>query len=140
MRYYAVIDTNVVVSALLKRNSVPDTVVSLALGGVIVPLVNDEILSEYGDVLSRPKFGFDDETLQAFLAAFAAVAINLTAIDTLPWDMPDGKDRVFYEVVMEQRKTEEAYLVTGNLAHFPAKPFVVSPREMLEIIAGDETI
>ena len=32
--------------------------------------------------------------------------------------MPDPKDRVFYEVVMEERKTDDAYLVTGNLSIF----------------------
>ena len=36
---------------------------------------------------------------------------------------------------MEERKTDDAYLVTGNLKHFPEKPFVVTPRQMLEIIA-----
>ncbi len=51
--------------------------------------------------------------------------------------MPDPKDRVFYEVVMEKRKTDEAYLVTGNIRHFPVKPFVVTPREMIDIILSD---
>lgn len=49
--------------------------------------------------------------------------------------MPDPKDRVFYEVVMEERKTDDAYLVTGNLSIFPEELFVVTPRQMLEIIA-----
>ena len=49
--------------------------------------------------------------------------------------MPDPKDRVFYEVVMEERKTDDADLVTGNLNHFSEEPFVVTPRQMLEIIA-----
>ena len=49
-------------------------------------------------------------------------------------ELPDPKDRVFYEVVMEGRKTEEAYLVTGNIRHFPEKPYVVTPRQMLDII------
>jgi len=43
-------------------------------------------------------------------------------------EMPDPKDKVFYEIVMEKRKTEDAYLVTGNIKHFPAKPFIVTPR------------
>ena len=29
---------------------------------------------------------------------------------------------------------EDAYLVTGNKKHFPKKPIVVSPAEMLEIL------
>ena len=46
-------------------------------------------------------------------------------------ELPDPKDRVFYEVVMEKRKEEDAYLVTGNIKHFPVKTYVVTPRQML---------
>ena len=49
-------------------------------------------------------------------------------------DLPDPKDLVFYEVVMEERKEEDAYLVTGNIKHFPEKPFIVTPRQMIDII------
>jgi hypothetical protein len=38
---------------------------------------------------------------------------------------------------MEERKGEAAYLVTGNIKHFPEKPFIVTPREMLDIILKD---
>ena len=44
---------------------------------------------------------------------------------------PDPKDIVFYEVAMSK---EDAYLVTGNTKHFPKKPIVVTPSEMLEIM------
>ena len=47
---------------------------------------------------------------------------------------PDPKDVVFYAVTMEARKTDEAYLVTGNIRHFPLKPYIVTPREMLTIL------
>lgn len=49
-------------------------------------------------------------------------------------DLPDPKDRVFYEVTMEERQNEDAYLVTGNIKHFPMEPFVVTPRAMLDIV------
>ena len=45
--------------------------------------------------------------------------------------MPDPKDIVFYEVALS---VEASYLVTGNIKHFPKKPFVVTPAEMLQII------
>ena len=44
---------------------------------------------------------------------------------------PDQKDVVFYEVALSK---EDAYLVTGNIKHFPKKPFVVTPAEMVEIL------
>jgi len=57
-------------------------------------------------------------------------------IDTNVLDivLSDSKDTVFYKVVMEKRKTDDAYLVTGNIRHFPVKPYVVTPRELLDII------
>ena len=39
---------------------------------------------------------------------------------------------------MEQRRTEDTYLVTGNLKHFPSEHFVVTPRQMLDIIVNNE--
>lgn len=45
--------------------------------------------------------------------------------------MPDESDRVFYEIALSK---EDAYLVTGNLKHFPETPIVVTPAEMLEIL------
>ena len=54
MRYYAVLDTNVLVSALLKTGSVPGQVTAEALYGNIIPILNDEIVAEYEDVLNRP--------------------------------------------------------------------------------------
>ena len=44
MTYYAVIDTNVLVSAMLKWDSVPGNVMELVFGGTIIPVLNDSIL------------------------------------------------------------------------------------------------
>ena len=51
--------------------------------------------------------------------------------------LPDPKDLVFYEVVMAKQE-ENAHLVTGNIKHFPKKPFIVTPNELLEIIKKQE--
>lgn len=48
-------------------------------------------------------------------------------------ELPDPKDRVFYEVTMARRE-DGAYLVTGNKKHFPTVPFIVTPTEMLQIM------
>ena len=49
--------------------------------------------------------------------------------------LPDMKDLPFYEVVMEKRD-DGAYLVTGNLRHFPKETFIVTPRELLDLLAS----
>jgi heat shock protein HspQ len=52
--------------------------------------------------------------------------------------LSDMKDLPFYEVVME-KQNEDAYLVTGNLKHFPPKKFIVTARQMLDILDGKES-
>ena len=56
MIYYAVLDTNVLVSAMLKGTSIPGIIVDYSLNGPIIPLVNSEIILEYREVLSLEKF------------------------------------------------------------------------------------
>lgn len=135
MRYYAVLDTNVLVSAMLKIGSVPFDIVVEALNGNIIPLLNDEIFTEYEDVLSRPKFKFDGNIVKILLDDFKRRAVYVTAdADSVKNLVLDEKDAVFYAVLMEKRKEEDAYLVTGNMRHFPVRPYIVTPREMLAII------
>ena len=136
MKYYAVIDTNVLVSAMLKWQSVPGSILEFSLEGFIVPVLNEEIVEEYRAVLERPKFGLSDDIITDIISSIEKVGLFIDA-EEIDIDLPDPKDRVFYEVVMEQRKEDDAYLVTGNIKHFPKKPFVVTPREMLNIILED---
>ena len=133
MKYYAVIDTNVLVSALLKTKSIPGSILEDALTGRIIPLLNEEIVGEYREVLARPKFHFPKHAVEVLIDGILRRGMFLNACSVNEW-IPDPKDAVFYEVVMEARKTEEAYLVTGNQKHFPIKSFVVTPKEMLEIM------
>nr|WP_315033962.1 putative toxin-antitoxin system toxin component, PIN family [uncultured Lachnoanaerobaculum sp.] len=56
MKYFVVIDTNVLVSAVLKYNSIPGTIIEFAFNGKIIPVLNKEIESEYRNVLLCPKF------------------------------------------------------------------------------------
>ncbi len=139
MKYYAVIDTNVLVSAMLKWESVPGSIINLAFEGIIVPLVNSRILNEYRIVLSRSKFGLPKEIVDNIVKTMELRGLN---VDESPLDieLPDPDDKVFFEVVMEERKTEDAYLVTGNIKHFPVKPFVVTPRQMLDIILNTSEV
>ena len=135
MKYYAVLDTNVLVSAMLKTGSVPGQVVAEAMGGDIIPVVNDAILAEYEDVLNRAKFRFNKRAVKVFLDELRKRAVYAEE-GIIEEVIPDPKDVVFYAVLMEKRKEEEAYLVTGNLKHFPMRTYIVTPREMLDILQG----
>lgn len=138
MRYYAVIDTNVIVSAMLKWNSVPGNILELAIEGPIIPVLNEKILEEYSEVLLRPKFHFTNKIVSDVIEAIKSRAVFIDE-EKNDIELPDPKDRVFYEVVMEQRNSSDAYLVTGNIKHFPIEPFIVTPKEMLNIILSDTT-
>lgn len=137
MKYYAVIDTNVLVSALLRWDSNPGIVMAESLTGKIVPLLNEEILAEYREVLRRPKFHFSQKAVDIVLNGIIkrGIFIDAEPIDEI---LPDPKDMIFYEVVMEARKTSDAYLVTGNQKHFPIKSYIVTPRKMLEILVAEK--
>lgn len=129
---YAVVDTNVFVSALWTKNNQAATyrVASLLQQGKFRALYNEEILVEYEDVLSRPKFKFPKKAIATIIDYVKEYGIHS---DRIPYDeqMLDESDRVFYEVALSK---EDAYLVTSNQKHFPVTPIVVTPAEMLEIL------
>ncbi|WP_295097027.1 putative toxin-antitoxin system toxin component, PIN family [uncultured Fibrobacter sp.] len=134
MKYYAVIDTNVIVSALLKWNSVPGVVLQAVFNGFVIPVYNDEILNEYRNVLNRPKFGFSSELISETISQIESLGVMGNALETVAEAMPDPKDIVFYSIALSHGKTAETHLVTGNVKHFPANPIVVTPRQMLDIL------
>ena len=133
---YAVIDTNVLVSAMLTHNyqSATIKIMEAMFANRIIPLYNEEIISEYEDVLHRAKFGFSEAEVSYYLKTLKKVGIHGQRI-TSSENFPDPKDIVFYEVALSK---ENAYLVTGNKKHFPRTPIVVTPAEMLEILESEE--
>lgn len=134
MAYYAVIDTNVFISALLSKNSDAATVQVLRaiLDGRIVPLYHNEILAEYDEVLHREKFHFREKSIQMVLAAVKEFGVEVFPQPTGEI-LVDMDDLIFYEVAMEKRE-DDAYLVTGNQKHYPIKDFIVTPNEMIKLL------
>lgn len=142
MKYFAVIDTNVLVSAAMAFNrsnedSSPYIILANILAGKIIPLYSDEIIAEYQEVLSRPKFSFGFEPVDTLLNSIKKHGIDTEKAET-DEILPDPKDVVFYQVTLEGQKFQDTYLVTGNLKHFPEKHFVVSPKQMIDIMLKDE--
>lgn len=132
---YAIIDTNIIVSSFITKNPSSSTrrVINSILSGKIKPLYNDEILTEYYDVLSRSKFHLNEVRINELL-----YFIKQNGIDSsrFPYDgeMPDEDDRVFYEVCLSK---EDSFLVTGNLKHFPKTPKVITAAQMMEILDSE---
>lgn len=114
---YAVIDTNIFVSALITHNSNASTarVLESLFLHRIIPLYNDGIIKEYDEVLHRAKFKLSDDQINTVIELVKQNGIDSSRF---PYDgeMPDEDDRVFYEVCLSK---EDSFLVTGNLKHFP---------------------
>jgi predicted nucleic acid-binding protein len=129
---YAVIDTNVLVAAAKshKPDSSASRIVSLVFSGIIQPLVCDEILEEYDCILRLPVLAIPDELSTAILSKFKEDGINPGKTPS-PEQHPDPTDQVFYEICLS---VEDAYMVTNNKKHFPLKPRVVTPTEMISLL------
>lgn len=131
---YVVVDTNVLVSALLSKQDDAATVqvLSKVISGEIIPVYSNLVTKEYREVLARKKFGFSADLVEYLISAIEKYGLLL---DPSPSgiSLPDMKDLPFYEVVLEKRDNE-TYLVTGNIKHFPKEPFIVTPRELLDIL------
>lgn len=132
--HFVVIDTNVLVSGLLGRNSSSPTVGILnhllTSKEVITPLYCEEIYQEYENVLYREKFNFKREEVEEVLQRIKDIGISSQRILSKNY-FPDPKVVVFYEVALSK---EDSFLVTGNIKHFPKVDFVVTPAEMMAII------
>lgn len=129
--YYAVFDTNVLVSALLTKRADSPTVQLLdyVFDGQIILLYNEAIIREYEEVLHRGHFAFSDERVRD-LIDLVKTGLHLDPTDSGE-DFIDEDDKVFYEVALSK---DDGYVVTGNTKHFPKSPIVVTPAEMLAII------
>lgn len=131
---YAVIDTNVFLSALIskKEDSATVKVFEAVLQGRITPLYHQEILQEYDEVLHRKKFNLKEDSIRNLMDTIIKSGIQVFPQQTGEIFI-DMDDLIFYEVALEKRD-EDAYLVTGNQKHYPIKDFIVTPVEMMEIL------
>lgn len=144
MKSYVVIDTNVIVSSLYAEraknlSSSPFLVLNKVFNkkNKIIPVYNDEIIKEYKNVLGREKFGFSAARIGKFINDFKKIAINISDLPAIEENInfPDPKDIVFYQISLSKKPS---FLVTGNISHFPAKPFIVTLAEYLQLLAGEK--
>lgn len=138
-----VIGTNVVVSALISPHGPPARVIDLVILGRVTPVFDDRIISEYRQVLGRPKFGFRVEDVSALLELFEAEGESVVAPPLPGLRLPDSDDVQFVEVAAA---TVCDFLITGNAGHFPKSTMdeigarmsapVITPADFLERAAG----
>lgn len=104
MKCCAVVDTNVIVSALLskKEDAATVQVFRAMLEGRFTPLYHEDILDEYEEVLHRPKFHLSEDVIRTFISAVKRYGIEVFPQPTGEI-LIDMDDLVFYEVAMEKR-------------------------------------
>ena len=121
-----VLDTNVLVSALLSSGP-PAVITDMVAGGVLVPFYNELIISEYWEVLRRPKFGFHSHQVDRLIDAIVRTGTAVKASESGVLSMPHKDDKKFYDAA----KASLACLITGNIKHFPPEPFIITPAGFL---------
>lgn len=111
MEYYAVIDTNVLLSALLSKNENSATVrvIDSVFEGKIIPLYHQDILSEYDEVLHREKFHLHENRIRTVLDAVRQYGVEVFPQSTGAV-LIDMNDLIFYEVAMEKREIGRAHV------------------------------
>lgn len=110
-----ILDTNVLVSAFLKPQSKPAKILRLVIQGEIRIIINEAILAEYYEVLSRPAFKLNDKYVQEILKLIRSKGIKADAL-AKSFRLPDSSDEPFLEAAIA---CQADALVTGNLKHFP---------------------
>ncbi|MHB8126887.1 MAG: putative toxin-antitoxin system toxin component, PIN family [Desulfitobacteriaceae bacterium] len=125
----AVLDTNILVSALLSPFGSPSKVFDHVLNGNVIMCYDSRIIAEYQEVLLRPKFDFNKKAVRQVIDFIVHSGISIVPAP-ISEAFEDEDDNKFYEVA----KSAKAYLVTGNAKHFPKEPLVVTTQEVLSIV------
>lgn len=129
----AVIDTNVLVSNLISdRDSPPNKVFKAIKKGMIKPLYNAFLLNEYRRVLSEDRFGIDERIVFNIVDFIETYGEGVELID-FGSSLPDRKDSPIFDIVQSTREYD-SFLVTGNTKHFPKEDYVVTPRQMADML------
>lgn len=128
-----VLDTNVLVSALLSPDGPPARALALIATRRVDLLVDDRILAEYEQVLRRPKFSMEPRTVSELLQQLEALAEYVPPAPC-PATLPDPGDLKFLECASAGLAD---CIVTGNPRHFPRKACrgvgVVTPAQFVSM-------
>ena len=132
-----VIDTNILVSAMISSAGNEALLILAINHGLVIPCFSADMLREYSDVLLRPKFGFVQDEVESLLDLFRQLG---TPVETIPMSRhsPDPGDDKFIACAITGKA---AFLVTGNKRHFPQSQLpdckVVSAGELMSFLTVD---
>ena len=129
-----VLDTNVIVSGLLKETGNPSKIIDLAVGNQFQIAYDNRILGEYEEVLARQELHISQAKASAVITYIELSGLFIEDVVSLsPEGFPDQNDIPFVEVFIT---SEAQALITGNFRHF--KPWfdqglpVMTPSQFIE--------
>ncbi len=121
-----IVDTNVLVSALICPYGNPAIIIRLIVSGSLRLVLDNRVFQEYLHVLSRPKFQFTHEQREGILM-FLKNEGSWTVPAPLFLDLPDPADLPFIELSLHV----QAPVISGNTRHFFSYCNVLTPAEFL---------
>lgn len=129
-----VLDTNVLVSAVLSPLGLPAQVLELVLNRTVTLLVSHAILKEYKEVLHRKEFSFPDRSIDQLLRVIDLTAEKISVVPS-SLKLPDPDDLPFLDCAIQGKA---GALVTGNKKDYPISVCgdarTVSPVEFLRLL------
>jgi putative PIN family toxin of toxin-antitoxin system len=125
-----VLDTNIVISAALSPNGNPAKIIKLISSDESIQMYYSlEIINEYFKVLSYQRLNFSEEKKNHALNIIKKHGATIQPSES-EIELPDESDRIFYDAA----KAADAYLITGNIKHYPRESHILTPAEFLKML------
>lgn len=133
IKAFAILDTNVLVSAVISRSGYPYEILRLVQTGNVIPIFDKRMLSEYQEVFHYEKLKLAEETINATLSIIINNGLFIHDVQKAKEEFVDKSDIPFFEV-QESSEEFDSVLVTGNLKHYPEQRYIITPKEFILLL------
>jgi len=124
-----VIDTNILISAILSPKGNSAQIMTLISLNELQLIFCSKILDEYTKVLAYERLKIPVQAQNKIIKGINKLGILIEPpLSTI--HLPDESDRIFYDTA----RASGAILITGNMKHFPAESFIMTPADYIKMI------
>lgn len=133
IKAFVVLDTNVLVSAVISSSGYPYDILRLIQSGNVIPIYDERMLNEYKEVFHYDKLKISEETFQQTFTLILKSGLLIQDVETTKAQLLDQSDIPFFEV-KESSEEFDSVLVTGNLKHYPEQRDIITPKEFILLL------
>lgn len=133
IKAFAVLDTNVLVSAVISSSGYPYDILRLIQSGNVIPIYDERMLNEYKEVFHYDKLKISEETFQQTFTLILKSGLLIQDVEATKAQLLDQSDIPFFEV-KESSEEFDSVLVTGNLKHYPEQRDIITPKEFILLL------